>query len=347
MDYKDFVEKVKADLPELLADTMGHFFVSDTQVDKLQGLSYEGIKIVPENSTMSITLDLYPYFEMLEDNVSYDSILSWIAGKTTEAYENRPAISVEDLTDYETVNPRLSILLIGQEGNEERLKQIPHHPMEDLALVYRIRIQENEYGTATALITNAMLDQFGITPEQLHQDALEVAAAENPFAIKTMSEIFAELTGGMFVPEDTIPMYVASNESRINGAGVIAYPNFMETAAEHLNGSFYILPSSIHDVILLPENDAHSVKELQEMVQEINTSQVAPEERLSDHVYHYDCQSKVFERADRYEARKQGKDARGENESNSVLDTLRGHKEVCAAIPHKPLPAHRREEAAL
>lgn len=102
-----------------------------------------------------------------------------------------------------------------------------------------------------------------------------------PYEIKTMSEILSEFSDGMIIPEGELPLYVATNESRLNGAGVLSYPGFMEAAADRLNGSFYILPSSVHEVILLPENSAFSVQELQAMVQDINAAEVSPEERLA------------------------------------------------------------------
>ena len=98
-------------------------------------------------------------------------------------------------------------------------------------------------------------------------------------------------------------MYVASNKERIHGAGVIAYPEFMEEAAKRLGGDFYVLPSSIHEVILIPDTPDVSVLELQGIVQSVNVEQVAPEERLSDHIYHYDSKEKLFERSDKYESR--------------------------------------------
>ena len=98
--------------------------------------------------------------------------------------------------------------------------------------------------------------------------------------------------------EDASLMYIATNEDRMNGASVLAYPDFMETAVECLNGSFYILPSSIHEVILLPEKSGFDVQELQMLVRHVNATEVAPKERLSDHVYHYDRKKRLFKRAD-------------------------------------------------
>lgn len=88
-------------------------------------------------------------------------------------------------------------------------------------------------------------------------------------------------------------MWVASIENGQNGACVIQYPHFLDDAAETLGGSFYVLPSSIHEVLLLADDTSPSLSELENMVRTINQAEVAPEERLSDNVFHYDCESHI------------------------------------------------------
>lgn len=102
-------------------------------------------------------------------------------------------------------------------------------------------------GQASALVTNSMLEHYGITAGQLQQDAFASAVSHKPFEIKTMAEVLNELMGAEIIPEDAMPIYVASNQERIHGAGVIAYPKFMEEAEKRLGGDFYVLPSSIHE----------------------------------------------------------------------------------------------------
>ena len=157
-----------------------------------------------------------------------------------------------------------------------------------------------------------MLETMGVTPEQLFADAAEIAPKNNPAEIKGMSQLMAEMMGpetaqmlgiALVDPEDEM-MFVASNPNKLNGAAVLTYPGFLEQAAEQLGGDFYVLPSSIHEIILLPERGDMCPRELENMVQEVNATQVAPEDKLSDNVYHYDSEAKAFELAEKYLARK-------------------------------------------
>ena len=347
MDYREFMEQVKKDLPERLSGVLEGATVDTTQVDKLQGRSYEGLSIAPEGSIIGLTMDLQPYFQMFNDGISYENIVEQIADRAAGAYADRPAVTAEDIGNYEAVKDTLMIQLIGREGNEEMLQTIPHHSIEDMEIVYRFHVQDTELGMASALVTNSMLERYGITAEQLKQDAFVSAVSHDPFEIKTMAEVLNELMGAEIIPEDAMPMYVASNKERIHGAGVIAYPEFMEEAAKRLGGDFYVLPSSIHEVILIPDTPDVSALELQGIVQSVNVEQVAPEERLSDHIYHYDSKEKLFERSDKYESRKLNQEQERESSRSSVLDALRSNQKDCSERPHKNTAVIRRDVAAL
>ena len=347
MEYREFMEQIKKDLPERLSGILEGAVVNTTQVDKLQGRSYEGLSIVPEGSMIGLTMDLQPYFQMFNDGMAYENIVEQIADRASGTYADRPAVTAESIGSYEAVKDKLMIQLIGREGNEGMLRTIPHHSIEDMEIVYRLRVQDTEMGLSSALVTNSMLGHYGITAEQLRQDAFASAVSHTPFEIKTMAEVLNELMGAEIIPQDELPMYVVSNKERIHGAGVIAYPEFMEEAAKRLGGDFYVLPSSIHEVILIPDTPDVSVLELQGIVQYVNVEQVAPEERLSNHIYHYDSKEKLFERADKYENRKLNQEQERESSRFSVLDALRSNQKDCSERPHKNTAVIRRDVAAL
>ena len=120
--------------------------------------------------------------------------------------------------------------------------------------------------------------------------------------MKTLFETTAEIMGEDFFElmgevEPAMPgVYVCTNESKHHGASALMYPNFMDEVADKLGGDFYIIPSSIHETLLFPAKDVENYHDLEAMVREVNETQVAPEERLSDNVYHYDAEAKVFVR---------------------------------------------------
>ena len=114
-------------------------------------------------------------------------------------------------------------------------------------MVYRIFLGENELGRNTVLLTDKMLEHYGVSPEQLRADAGESAPKLFQPVIKPISEVLGMPMGSG--AEDTL--YVATVQGMNYGAGVLAYPGFLDDAAEKLGGDFFILPSSIHEVLLM------------------------------------------------------------------------------------------------
>jgi len=82
-------------------------------------------------------------------------------------------------------------------------------------------------------------------------------------------------------------MFVLTNISRINGAACMLYEDVLSNFANSIDSDLYILPSSIHEVIIVPQVNNLDKTELCQMVKEVNAEGVADDEILSDHVYVY------------------------------------------------------------
>ena len=189
---------------------------------------------------IGLTMDLQPYFQMFSNGISYENIVEQIVDRAAGAYADRPAVTAEDFGSYEAVKDKLMIQLIGRKGMKKCLRQSPTILLRIWRL-FTVPRSGHRDGQASALVTNSMLEHYGITAGQLQQDAFASAVSHKPFEIKTMAEVLNELMGAEIIPEDAMPIYVASNQERIHGAGVIAYPKFMEEAEKRLGGDFYVL----------------------------------------------------------------------------------------------------------
>ena len=274
-----------------------------------------------------------------------------------KGFEDAPMIDISQIMNYEVMKHSLITQLIPVAGNEDMLANIPHKQIEDLALVYRFSVGRDEHGQSTILVKNDMLDRYGITAEQLHENAMLSAPQIEAPSMKTLFETTAEIMGEDFFElmgevEPAMPgVYVCTNESKHHGASVLMYPDFMDEVADKLGGDFYIIPSSIHETLLFPAKDVENYHDLEAMVREVNETQVAPEERLSDNVYHYDAEAKVFELAQHHEERiaDMEKDSGDRGEKASVLKDLTAKsKEVAEKAPKEhAAPKKSRAEEAL
>ena len=131
------------------------------------------------------------------------------------------------------------------------------------------------------------------------------------------------------MPDIPDTMFVLTNDTKVNGAAAILNDDIRQEIAEKV-GDFYMLPSSIHETLIIPKDAGMEFKELEQMVQEVNQKQVAPGERLSDHVYEYDAKEHELFRSDRAEERVKQKEEKRDNrhERVSVKEKLAEKKDA-------------------
>ena len=346
MDYENFKEQFVENLKESLYERgMEDVQMREAHVDKLNG-GYDAVTITPGDSNIGVTLNIDNFYKAFENGADMSEVVSKATEVAINGMENTPQLDVASLTDYDQMKDKLVMEVVSAEANAEMLENVPHQNMEDMAVVYRFVINSDETGRASILATNDMINAMGVTPEQLHADALENAPQIRPAQSTGMSEVIAEMMGRDqaemmgIVPVDPKDeqMFVATVSDKVMGAGVLAYQDFMDQAADRLGGSFYILPSSRHEVLLVPDNGQMSLGDLESMVREVNATQVAPEDKLTDSVYHYDAEAKIFELGEKFVNREQAKEAEKEaksEEKGSVLSDLEAKKEEVAKQPKK------------
>ena len=318
---KEFAENIKNHIREYLPADCQDAKITLEKVTKGNDRTLTGLIIRTNNETVAPAIYLEHYEEQFSKGRPMEDIMKEIAQIKMESSLELP-IDVKGLEDYETARPMLAIRLCDPEKNQEYLKDKPCTACGELAATYRIQIMEDSSGTASAVVTNDMLNLWGITPEQLHHDAVTAENARNPVCFYTMDDVMSELMlsakpTNLFSqqePEETgaAPMYVLTNQSKLDGAGALARD---------------VLPSSIHEVLIVPDNGNMQTKELENMVREVNASQVLPEDLLSDKVQYCDRAAKtlgrkqekgLLERLSENKAKVQEKDAKSHRESHKT-----------------------------
>ena len=201
-------------------------------------------------------------------------------------------VEVLELMDWDKVKDKVQPFVICKTGNDGMLKSLVHSDTKtDLAITYAIVLDNIDGGMATASIRKDIFKQYGITMTELKKYAFANAMEE--MKLQSMSTmLFGSMMGlededDEFV-DDHGGMYVLSTKSKTRGAGMVVVPKVLKTVSKKLNAeTFYILPSSIHEVLIItaPIDD---VNDLKQMVVEVNATAVATEDKLSDSVYFYD-----------------------------------------------------------
>ena len=342
MSYEEFKEwaadEIKAWLPPEYADAN----VSIHRMEKL-GLAYDGMTVVRDGQRAAAAVNLTAFYGMYEEGKPAGDIIHEMADV---ALMQAPQMEYNVFSDYEAAKDRLFIRVSNKEANADVLEDMPHKDVEDLAITYHVLVNRDENGVASAPITYDLLHHYGVSAEQLHDDAVANSQRILPPRLDSMQNIIFGMMpheAAGTIRDEPYPgstMLVLTNSVQMNGAAALFYPGIMDQAAEQLGGDFIVLPSSTHEVIMIPADSATDFRSLEQMVKDINRSQVAPEERLSDHVYHYDAQERLFERADRREMRKELENQ--QPEKSSILKRLAEKKEEAKMLNAKRPTQHNR-----
>lgn len=309
-DINEFLEAVKDKLDEYYGD---EYHVKINKVTKNNAIERNGLSIRKAGMKMAPNIYLDDAYKDYKNGKSLQDITTGIIAARADC-NDEIEFDADRFTDYEWVRSRLSIKLIGKESNSRQLKEIPHVEFYDMAVVFCVDIDDDSIGKGSILIRNEHMDEWGINVKRLHEDAMNSATHKSPPIMKDMISVLTEMIeekysgfegsvekkrlGEMLKDQsggDPV-MYVITNRSKIHGAAVIAYPGMLHDVGETLGSDYYLLPSSINEVIVLPINDVNDNGiQLSQMVKEINATNLIPEEVLTDHAYRYHRSTNLLE----------------------------------------------------
>lgn len=287
------------------------------------------LRVIDKRSGVAFTVPTEGAFEKLKDGMEMDEVIAGIAGHVNRGIREMPAVDTSVLDDYRHMLGRIRVQMVPKAGNSDMLQGTPHIDMLDMAAVFRVMLSREGEDYASVIVKNSLLRRMNVTPEHFVNDALAAAENNHPIRLQRLTDF---LLGTSFETRDESeymsPLVFAGTDDRMWGSGVIAYPDFMKEAAEKLDGNFFLLPSSIHEVLLLPDDGDMDPDFLKNLVASINETEVSPEEKLTDNAYHYDAKERVFDTVDHY---------REHEKQHSVLKDLNDRK--AEIRENSPVPA--------
>lgn len=288
MTYQEF----KANIFYTISTRLGSDYrVSLQDIIKNNDTHLDGLTILSAGSNISPTIYLNYYYDKYLAGKSLSTIYDDIL---LSYHQNVPKenIDISFFTDFAKVKNHIIFKLVNYERNKELLSKVPHVRYLDLAVVFNCFINSTEDGYATILIHHQHLSYWNISTEELYALAMKNTPHLLHYQLQNMTDVIIDLFCNEHIELSkellpVFPMYVLSNTTKLNGSGCILYEDLLSEIAQHLGSDFYILPSSIHEVLLIPVASASSYEDLSSMVHEINATQLAREEVLSDRVYFY------------------------------------------------------------
>ena len=320
MTFEQFQNEVTGRIRDFLPEEYASADIQIMEAHKLNQ-SYPALVVRLEEEGAAPSIDLSHFYEMEENGYSMEAVL---AAVSDAAQQRADGFDLGIFSDYSQIKDRLFIRISDAEVNRGLLQNVPHKNISGLAVTCHAMMEIKEGEMGSVMVNNDMLRSLDVSFDEIYQDAMENSPRILPPSIQSMEDMLGRMIGfgaGREVPQDIESqldavdfendlMVVLTNREGVNGAAAIMYPEVLHRIGERAGANFFILPSSVHEVILVADKGNMKLAELSAMVKEINRTQVAPKDRLSDTVYHYDRKARLLEKGSDYEARVSAKETK-------------------------------------
>ncbi len=309
-EKEQMMEAIRKEVQKLCTDD-GRVRIQEAE--KNNCVIKHGLVVCEYGKSISPFIYLEPYLRMLENG---ESTIEETAKTIYGVYRNHCGKNsgiVNELFQREWVKNKIIYQLVNLEKNQEALKHMPHRIIgEDLAAVFAVLTEKDDTGIMTVKISRDFLRQWEMSEEELWTLANKNTPMLLPVVMENLADLLIVLfktqleKSGVTLKQEAwdkllsihqkqmeekestkLQMYVLTNKYKTWGAAAFLYPGVLKTAAEQFGKDLIILPSSVHEVILIPQENMPKSRDLSEMVKEINQKDVLTEEVLSDSVYWY------------------------------------------------------------
>lgn len=269
---------------------------------KNNDITLDALTLEHPGQTLCPTFYVEQLFGQYQQGSSIDGLADHMLCSWQEA--GQETIDTTQWLDYDQCRSRIVYRLINTQKNQNMLEGMPGIPFLDLTIVFLYYVGEKGDGIMNMPVTNSLMELWGCTPSELLEDAHKNTWKLMHLRMETIIDRLCELLPEELedarkaleinVPTSVIP-YVMTNTCGVNGAASLLYPGSLCLAALEIGESYYILPSSIHELILVPESEVPTVDHLQKMVREVSDQCLDDRDFLSDHVYFYDQRQKTLQ----------------------------------------------------
>ena len=283
MGFQKFVDNIV----DLLQERMGDAYeIRVLHVTKNNDVEQTGIAITRQEDSIFPTI----YLEGLYQEFLEGELLGILVERIINCHEEQSMaldLDMDFFSDYSGVRDRIFYKLVNFDKNRKFLKDAPHLKWHDLAIVFYYALEDDVMKGGSITIKRQHMLMWKQNAESLYRMARRNMKRGMPELLVSMRELIAEMTGVAVREDDATPMYVLTNQEKRFGASAMLYSEKIGRLADRFGCDLLILPSSVHEVLLIPDDHAREYDFYRQMVGEVNRTQVAPEEVLSYGLYRY------------------------------------------------------------
>ena len=293
------------------------------RIQKDNGLVLTGISVSGrsdlEGAVIQPVVYLEPYYDKANEGVPVHRLARMLCEVYDEARNIGISVDPDMLLSYDTAKEHLYCRMMDVKQNKERLAGMPHEDWQDLAVTYFVDAGSGSGDTGIVQVTDSLMEKWGVTGEDLKADAWKNMLENRPLRLRPLGSVLGEMTGEKASHMVDSPLYVLDNGGTMFGAIGAAYPDMAKEAVRQFGRNFYMLPSSIHEFLLLPDDGNYEAEGIERLVRSINSTEVQEQDYLSDRVYYCNAKTQEIQYASDYERQKKAQ-------------LSNGHPEVCPAL---------------
>jgi len=287
LNFEVFCDEIAANIYNYLPD----YDIEAVNIEKViknNGVECTGIIVILKEENIAPNIYLDYYYTLYKQGRTLDDVLTMIGEEYIRA--RNTMVNTDFNIEVDAIKDNAIVKLVNYERNKEKLEKCPHIRFLDLAISFRYIVKLDELGMASAMISNSDLARWNMNQDELYNIAMENTKRLFPASIKCMDDLVPEIEDICSKMEERKKLNILTNESGINGATCMVYENVIGEYAKKIGKSLFILPSSIHEVILIECEDVEK-EGLMKLVKEVNKFIVSEVDFLSDNVYFYDLET--------------------------------------------------------
>jgi len=283
------IENFRKEVTDIIYEMETDVEITDCEVLKNNGVKLFGLCIKGKNQVVVPTIYLEGYYKEYMSGKDIESIAADIISVNKDA-QFKGEFDAEIFQNYSEIKKLLRVKIINTDSNRELLKDVPNREFLDLSIVAYCDVSDMCKTTATILVKKDHINIWDVTEAEVLNTAYD-NTKKSGAVISNIFEVLKSNIDCSFNSDTEADMYILSNKEALLGAVALTYDDlldeFISNLSQEKNGGVYILPSSIHEVILLPEKDVSDPEYLNSIIASVNEESLETEDILSGHAYYY------------------------------------------------------------
>jgi len=312
MDYESFKKRVMREFLDYMPEEYQDCELELRKVPKVN-TCLTGVVIKPKGKTKSYCSPTFYMERMYDQYLDCDSFEKVMANQAIYLEESLKYMPEDVMKlDFAAMKEKIVFQVVNTKENQEMINLCPHRDFMDLSIVYRVIVNVDEHGVSGFLITHDIANVEDLTEALLYRLAKKNTKKIFPFKSERIEETMSRMmkrwgatdkdVENSFAGMDNVPakerVYVISNEYEFFGANALLYTDVLKKVVNNIGTDCYILPSSVHDLVILSTETFSESAKLISLVRETNSEHVRTTDRLSDSIYKYSIEDGSIERVE-------------------------------------------------